>query len=356
MAGISFGIFLMVADPVCGRAAAGAKLDLVPGADPRIQASDFLKRGVTEAGAVYFDRIADIPGRGFRWSSPGTRFRFRTDGAEVVVHLHYTDRHLGASARNGAGFFRIDGRGEAAWTFDRPAGSSIPGKVAVNVAVPVPTGGAFHDYELILPYSDAVELAGVSVSAGAKWAVPAGRPKVRWVAFGDSVTQGFTASDVLHTYPFLVGEAKGWQVINTGFGGRGCQASDGEYLAGIEAEIYSIAIGVNNWQVGTSPETFRSDLAGLLKQLHKGRPTARIFVISPLWVPPSWSPAKIKYPLTEYRKVTDEVVSGLGDTNIRVVDGASLIDHDPALFDKVAVHPNDAGFAQMAARLAAIFQ
>jgi len=36
---------------------------------------------------------------------------------------------------------------------------------------------------------------------------------------------------------------------------------------------------------------------------------------------------------------------------LHVIEGPDLIDQDPSLFSPVAVHPNDAGFAEMAERL-----
>lgn len=307
-------------------------------------------------GAVWVDRVLDNP-RGYRWDAPGARVRFRTDSTEVAVHLVYSARHIGP-ARNSIGVYRIDGRGEEAWRFTRPAEAVFPGDAPLVLKLPVPAATAapvFRDYELILPYGDAVELHGVAVASNARWEAPAPRPAVRWVAFGDSVTHGFTASAVMYSYPFLVGETKGWQVINAGIGGRSAMAADGARLAGIEGEIYSIAIGVNNWQGGTDLEVFRTNMNGLLMGLLAGRPDARIFVITPLWVPPTWQPEKARYPLEDYRAVIRDVVAELTDDRLALVDGPDLIDHDVALFDKVAVHPNDAGFAQMAERLAKAF-
>jgi hypothetical protein len=40
------------------------------------------------------------------------------------------------------------------------------------------------------------------------------------------------------------------------------------------------------------------------------------------------------------------------DANLHLAGGPDLIAHDAALFDAVAVHPNDKGFAEMAERLA----
>ena len=334
----------------------GERVGWVPGTSPWIVVSDCVKVVRDEAtGAVWVDRGLDSA-RGYRWDAPGARVRFRTDSAEVAVHLVYSARHIGP-ARNSVGFYRIDGRGEAAWRFTRPAGTAFPGDAPLVLELPVSAAEepGFHDYELILPYGDAVEVRGVSVTSKARWEAPAPRPAVRWVAFGDSVTHGFTASAVVHSYPFLVGEAKGWQVINAGIGGRGAMPADGARLAGMEAEVYSIAIGVNNWQGGTDPEAFRTNMRGLLRGLLAGRPEARVYVITPLWVPPSWKPATAKYPLEDYRTVIREVVAELATERLVVIDGPLLIDADAALFDKVAVHPNDAGFAQMAGRLLKVF-
>jgi len=75
-------------------------------------------------------------------------------------------------------------------------------------------------------------------------------------------------------------------------------------------------------------------------------------VITPLWVPPTWKPEKAKYDLALYREAITQAVKDGAVKNVRVIDGDQLIDHNPDLFDSVAVHPNDKGFAQMAARLA----
>jgi hypothetical protein len=68
-------------------------------------------------------------------------------------------------------------------------------------------------------------------------------------------------------------------------------------------------------------------------------------------VPPSWKPEKAVADLEEYRRVLRELVVSLADPHLHLIEGPDLIDHDPAFFDSVAVHPNDQGFAQMAERL-----
>jgi lysophospholipase L1-like esterase len=329
----------------------------VPGTSSWISVTDCVQVVRDDVpGTVRVDRVFD-DSQGYRWDAPGARIRFRTDSAKVAVHLMYSARHIGPS-RNSLGFYHINGVGYDAWTFTRPPGGALPGDapLVLNLPVPVTEDAEFHDYELILPYGDSVELLGVTVAETARWETPAAPPEVRWVAFGDSVTHGFTSSAVVHSYPFLVGEAMGWQAINAGIGGRGALAEDGARLAGIDGDIYTVAIGVNNWQGGTELGMFRDNISGLLKGLLGGRPDARIYVITPLWVPPTWRPEKAKYPLEDYRRVIREVVADLAEERVVLIEGPSLIDHDTSLFDKVAVHPNDKGFAQIAERLVALFK
>lgn len=331
-------------------------LEWTAGSDTRIEFSDCARVERDEAaGVARVDRIFESP-RGYRWDAPGARIRFATDSGTVLVRLRYSARHIGP-ARNSVGFFRIDGRGADDWRFDRKldSGTKLPVDTDLELGLPAPGDGAFHDYELILPYGDAVELLGVGVEAGSKWRAPAARPDVRWVAFGDSVTQGFTATDIRETYAFRVAERRDWELVNQGIGGRACLARDGVVLSELDADLFTVAIGVNNWQAGTEPDEFARNLAGLLKNLRAGHPRTPVVVITPLWVPPAWQPKNARFPLEAYREAAAAVVSSrrnAGDEHVHCIDGTTLIDPDPALFDKVAVHPNDAGFAMMAERLA----
>ncbi|WP_334319188.1 SGNH/GDSL hydrolase family protein [Termitidicoccus mucosus] len=334
--------------PAYAAHADGAARVLVPATDARIHFSDGLPPLRNEAdGSVHFDRVLDTPGRGFRWDSPGTRMRWRTDSARVAARLRYTARHTGSS-RNSTGAFRIDGDAKPGWTFTRPEGADS----TLAVTLPAPDDGAMHNYEVILPYGDSVDLLGVEVGADAAWETPTARPGTRYVAFGDSVTHGFTASVVTRTYAFLVAEKNNWELLNLGIGGRGAQAADGDVLASIDAGVISVLIGVNDWQGGAEPETFRDHYRALLDGILAGHPDTPVFLITPLWVPPRWRPEAVRYPLENYRRVIRKLAAERATPRLRVIEGPSLIDHRDDCFDPVAVHPNDAGFAQMAERLA----
>ncbi|MCS6242561.1 MAG: hypothetical protein H2172_01680 [Opitutus sp.] len=66
--------------------------------------------------------------------------------------------------------------------------------------------------------------------------------RLRYVAYGDSITQGYRASDALAAYPVLVAKARGWKLTNLGLGWRQA-TSDGRFIGSMPADIITILIG-----------------------------------------------------------------------------------------------------------------
>ncbi len=337
---------------------AGAETVFVPADDTRLSFSEYarmsfvdspLKRG---AKLARFDRVIDMPGKGYQWDNPGARLRFRTDATAVTVHLYYNDKHISTSARNPIGAYLIDGESDPAWVFGTVEKKVVRAPEEVVVPLRMPAAAGMRDYEVVLPYGDSVDVQGVSVNEGAKFAEPTPRPAVRCVMYGDSITHGFTATTILGTYAYLTARKKGWQLVDMGLGGRGSTSKDGEVVGDLRGDVVTVLMGGNDWQGGALVETFKKNMEGFIRNLRLKQPSVPIYFITPLWVPPSWKPEKAKADLEEYRKGLREVVAASGDPAIKIVEGPELIDHDPKLFDVVAVHPNDAGFEMMADRLA----
>lgn len=351
----SFSRWALLSLPLGAWAAAGT--EFVGASDSRLQYSDYVRLSFVSApggspggtnSAARFDRLLDIPGKGYQWDNPGARLRFRCDGSAPVVHLFYSDKHISTSARNGLGHFFIDGKWAPEYSFRPRAEKVVRAVEVVEVAMPQATG--MHTYELVLPYGDSVDVLGVSVPLGTRFETPPARPKERWVFYGDSITHGFTASGVARTFPFRLAEIKNVQMINFGLGGRSCSESDGPSVAALGGQRVVVLIGVNDWQGGRPLDAFKAQVSGLLQKIGKTQP---VHFITPLWVAASWKPGKAAHDLEAYRQVIRDLVTATGDPGVTLSEGPSLIDHDPALFDAVAVHPNDQGFEMMAQRLAA---
>lgn len=299
-----------------------------------------------------FDRGLDIPGKGYRWDNPGARVRFRTDATQVKALLYFNELHTSTSARNSEGVYFIDGSTQAGWSFRTKAVQAKRGVETVEVLMTAGGGAGFHDYEIVLPYGDSVDFLGVEVNAAARLEAPTARTAVRYVAYGDSVTHGFTASAVDKTYPYLVAQKMGWQLVNLGLGGRASNVSDAHVLKTLKADVISVLMGVNDWQGGGPVERYRTNMMGFFDAIRAVQPSVPIYYLTSLWVPPSWSPKSQVADLESYRKVAREIVAARKDPNLHLIEGLDLIDHDASLFDAVAVHPNDLGFAQMGERVA----
>lgn len=311
--------------------------------DPRIVVSGACATAIVDDAAgrrLRLVRPITVPASGYHCDNPGASIRFATAAGQVVAHLRYSEGHVSATARNGIGLMRVDGAWRPEWTFAAPT-TAVRREVAlVDAVLPAPGDGGVHVYELVLPYGDSVELRGIA--ADAPLVPPPAWRRPRWVAYGDSVTQGFDASHVGATWAWQLAQAKGWELVNLGIGGRACTTSDAAAIAACSPDLVTIAIGVNDWQGGVPPAAYGQRLRALRAEVARLVPHARIAVLSPLWVAPAWRPAAATHPLADYR----------AEAGPDAIAGELLIDHDPALFNPVAVHPNDAGAAQMARRLA----
>lgn len=327
--------------------------------DPMIGYSGYVHRELvtptsgTGTAVMRFDRQIDMAGKGYRWDNPGTTISFRTDATEIEAVLNYNDLHISTSARNPKGVYSVDGEFKRQWSFKTTQQGVT--RQPETVVVPVSNGGVegFHQYELFLPYGDSVDFAGLRVNPGAKFEAVTSPEKPRYVAYGDSITHGFTSSEISKTYPFLIGKKKGWNVINLGLGGRASTPGDGTLIASLKPEVVTVLMGANDWQAGVPLEKYRANLEAFLSNLRKDLPETPVYLLTFLWVNPSWNPPSKVADLESYRQVLREVAAARQDANLHVIEGPALIDEKPTLFDPVPVHPNDAGFAMMAERLEA---
>jgi GDSL-like Lipase/Acylhydrolase family len=284
---------------------------------------------------------------GYTYDNPGARLRLRTDATNIEAKFRYNELHISKTARNSVGACLIDGIQVRTFGTEQQEIKRIPEDIDVELKSPLK---GFHTYEFVMPYCDSIDILGVYVPDEANFETPEPRPEIRCAFYGDSVTHGATASNITGTYPYLVAKEKGFQMVNLGIGGRVISGHDGKLLAAVKCDLAVIHIGVNNWQSGISLEQTKEDMLTFLHEFRKCQSNTPLYVITPLWVSLTWGVKK--HPLEEYRRVIQEAVEKSCNTNTKLINGLRLIDHDEIYFDKVLVHPNDAGFKMMAERLA----
>jgi len=165
----------------------------------------------------------------------------------------------------------------------------------------------------------------------------------RWVAYGDSILEGWIASGPAGSWPAIAARTHGLDVVNLGYAGsaRG-EIVSAEQLAGIEADVISISHGTNCWT--RTPHSFDQMLANTTAFLHvvrEGHPDTPIVVCTPVLRPDAEeTPNRLGATLRDIRAAIDRAARGRDDDRLTVVDGDGLLTAE-LLPD--GIHPGDEG-------------
>lgn len=174
-----------------------------------------------------------------------------------------------------------------------------------------------------------------------------------WLAYGDSITQGWSASDQGLNYPAIVARRLGLDWVNLGFAAsaRG-EIAIAEQMAVHRADIISVAFGTNNWvKTPTGPAHLRGIMDDFITVLRAGHPQVPIVVISPVVRPDAEAnPNVLGATLTDLRAAIEDVVRDRAatDRHLALIAGRPLIE-ERELAD--SVHPDDRGHAAIARKL-----
>lgn len=293
----------------------------IPPNDPVLQ-----YRGCPQVNATAkyarFDRLLEVPG-GFRYDPSGARICFRTNATSIVARLRGNQLHTRRDAVSGVGVWFVDGKRRGTY--------SVNGATTDEVRVPMlrEINAAARNIEIWLPYGDAVDFVGLTVNDEAQFISPPVHVRPRYLAYGDSITHGFRASDPTLTYPALLVTTNDWELINLGFGGREATASDGRLIGSAPADVITILIGFNDHYGNKPLEQYKTDVAGMLKNIRAAQPTTPIWLITPLWSTEPL-PTQLGLHLEDYRKVLREIVTEANDPRLHLIEGTELIPADPS--------------------------
>lgn len=267
-----------------------------------------------------------------------------------------------AGWRAGSGTLRLEGEGSP---------DAAPYDVLVNgeLAHRLPAAGEHcHVVELDVPVADSlVEVwlphFGDFRLKAARYdgvgAVPATESGPRWLSYGSSITHCQQADGPTQTWPALVARRNGWQSFNLGLAGE-CQLDPvaADTIAQTPLELISLCVGINSYNAATfSERTYAGAIHGFVATIRRAHPHVPIAVITPvLSLPREDKPNAVGWSLANYRRATADVVAQLqrrGDARIHLIDGAAVFTAQEAL-ERLpdTLHPDTAGYALMAARLA----
>jgi lysophospholipase L1-like esterase len=275
----------------------------------------------------------------------GVELRFQTTTAHIEIELA-TVNHIGSHAMLGLYY-----------GYRALALVSLP--LTYSGKVPLFAAEAPFDPELagpwriLLPLGAHTLVRALYLSDDAKPEPAAPRP-LRWLAHGDSITQGAMALSPGMTYVSQAADALGWDALNLGFGGAAWgDAPVAEYIASRDDwDVLSIAIGTNSYR---GEQESAADYARtydrfveIVRATHAHQP---ILCLTPIWRAQDADGARNRYgdSIQNYRAAIEGVVSRrqTADAGIYCLDGLSLLGDDRGLvLDRV--HPDDHGMTRMA--------
>jgi lysophospholipase L1-like esterase len=176
-------------------------------------------------------------------------------------------------------------------------------------------------------------------------------PRPRWICYGDSIAEGWCASEPAGAWPHLLAREQGLDVVNLGYAGsaRG-EIASAEEIAAHPAELLTIAHGTNCWtRTPHSAGMFAEGLRAFLDIVREGHPHTPIVALSPILRADAEStPNRLGATLADLRAAFEAVVAerrAAGDAAIQLVPGLPLVARERF---PDGIHPDDLGHAQLA--------
>jgi lysophospholipase L1-like esterase len=268
----------------------------------------------------------------------GVRLELIGDASAVEIDYACATDDLG---------YRGDGAGTAfsAWRGDREV-ATAPAKVDGGTVFLAVDGSADEIITVYVPEGMKPTLKGVRAVGGTLEGAPRGP---RWLAYGDSLTEGWIASGPAYCWPAIAARRHRLDLVNLGYAGscRGELAS-AEQLAKLPADVISLGYGTNCWtRIPYSRALLAANLRAFLSILREGHPETPIVIWSPVVRPDAEAtPNRLGATLADLRAEIEEFAQEAGAAGpVDLVRGLPLLSGDQ-LPD--GVHPGDEGHAVMA--------
>ncbi len=167
--------------------------------------------------------------------------------------------------------------------------------------------------------------------------------------YGDSITQGYSGKYNFTSFTHAISRKYNADILVSGVGGWFLNPKYVDKVP-FEPDTIIVACGTNDWNRFKAPEDMRENTKGCMDNLKALFPSAEFFVVSPLWRRDTEEPVR---PMGPFSLACDIVKDEAHKHGFNVIDGYTLVPHDPAFFADERLHPNDLGFMIYTERLCA---
>ena len=173
-------------------------------------------------------------------------------------------------------------------------------------------------------------------------------PRDRLLVLGDSIGQGFCCDDPAGSWPALLAEELGLELLNQSVGGQVFQPS--ALPAGEVGSLGRIVVqlGLNYRWESFPASRIERDAHACVRELARRFDDVPICLLTPTWHDEVASPSRNQAGASVDRLLRS---AAEGLSSVSVVDGLRLVDHDASLFVD-GEHPGPRGHEQFATRLA----
>jgi lysophospholipase L1-like esterase len=169
-----------------------------------------------------------------------------------------------------------------------------------------------------------------------------------WVGYGDSITEGWSASSPARSWLATAGRERSMDTVNLGFAGsaRG-EIVLAEQIAVLHADVITVAYGTNCWStIPHSADMVRANTEAFLRIIRAAHRDVPVVVVSPLIRPDAEDrPNALGATHADIRAAIEHTVAQGNDPLTTLLPGADLLSAD-LLAD--GIHPGDEGHRELA--------
>jgi lysophospholipase L1-like esterase len=287
-------------------------------------------------------------------SSAGCAVVFNTDSPRITVMLERLRHHQPIACGITLEIERDD-----TWHQVHSADiRELDGDVSIGLPTGLERGGALRTVYVWLPLISTCAVAGIKVTEGAQVAV-AQLPKPRWLAIGDSLTQGFSVQSPVQNWVHRLSRRWSMPVYNLGVGGIKIEpAVFASALAAQPYDLVTIALGSNHSWRESDVGTASAAAVTLAEQALAGG-HGRVVWFLPPWKPCEEGKGPPDFAGVPLDRATGEragrVRDALREQLKRFAPTLSIIEdlmpHDHRLLPD-GLHPQALGFAKFADNVA----
>ncbi|MGE4284723.1 MAG: SGNH/GDSL hydrolase family protein [Clostridia bacterium] len=190
---------------------------------------------------------------------------------------------------------------------------------------------------IYLPYSARLRIFNIDIG---NYETISDEGKLRYLAIGDSITQGIESTRASLTYPTLIARHFDAVLLNQAVGGYKYLSESLDEDLPYKPDFVTIAYGTNDFKHLSDESLIKRNITDYYKKL-EGMFSCPINVITPIWRKEiDYDEAK----RLKFFRIIDIINDMASKYDYHVIDGLKLIPHNEEYYYDSYLHPNAKGF------------